>query len=246
MKKGVLILGASSPIARAAAQNLAKRGYPLYLAGRDLLDLERIALDLKIRAPVEVRWGYFAAETYEDHPAFMQTVVKEMGGLEGVLAAFGELPDQKRASKDFSFAKKIFEVNFLGACSILTESANILSKQGSGFIIALSSVAGERGRPSNYIYGAAKGGLTIFLQGLRSALFHQGVRVITIKPGFVDTSMTFGMPHLFLVASPQEIGKKIIETLDKKGDTFYLPKFWGLIMFIIRSIPESIFKKLKL
>ena len=117
---------------------------------------------------------------------------------------------------------------------------------GNGFIIALSSVAGDRGRQSNYIYGSAKGGLSVFLQGLRNRLFHSGVRVITIKLGFVDTAMTFGLPNLFLVASPQEVGKKIVKAVNRGRNVVYIPWFWRLIMGIICSIPECVFKRLKL
>lgn len=244
--KGVLILGASSSIARAAAKGFAEKGYPLYLAGRDLLDLERIALDLKVRYPIQVKWGYFSAENHEDHPAFVKQVVDEMGGLDGVLLAFGSMEEVKKAALDFTYAKKIIEINFTGACSVLTDISNYLGKEGKGFIIAISSVAGDRGRQSNYVYGASKAGLSAFLEGLRNRMFHFGVRVITIKPGLVDTAMTFGLPRMIFLADPEEVGRKIVKTLDKKGDVVYLPWFWRFIMGIVRTIPESLFKKLKL
>lgn len=246
MSGNVLILGGSSSIARAAANAFAAKEYSLYLAGRDLLDLERIAQDIRIRYRVDVHCGFFAAEDDEDHASFLQTVLKEMGSLKGVLAAFGCNQDQKKAQTDFTNARKIIEVNYMGVCSILTHCSNTLALQGEGFIIAISSVAGDRGRQSNYVYGSAKAGLNVFLQGLRNRLYHAGVRVITIKPGYVDTAMTFHLPGLFLTASPQTIGEKIVKILDHSADEIYLPWFWRYLMLIIRCIPESIFKRLKL
>jgi len=246
MSKSVLVLGASSSIARATALLLADEGYSLYLAGRDLADLERIAADIKVRSQVEVYYGYFDAEEMEGHERFVQKVVDQTGGFQGVLLAFGDYPDQRKALTDFKYARKIIEVNYTGACSILSYCGNYLGAMGNGFIIALSSVAGDRGRQSNYIYGSAKGGLSVFLQGLRNRLFHSGVRVITIKLGFVDTAMTFGLPNLFLVASPQEVGKKIVKAVNRGRNVVYIPWFWRLIMGIICSIPECVFKRLKL
>lgn len=246
MSGPVLILGASSSIARAAAHAFAAKGHALYLAGRDVLDLERLAADIKVRFQVDVCFGYFAAEEFDTHEAFVQKVIEEMQGLEGVLAAFGECKDHKKALTDFSYAKKIIDINFTGMCSLLTACANYLGRKGEGFIIAISSVAGDRGRQSNYVYGAAKAGLNAFLEGLRNRLFHAGVRVITIKPGYVDTAMTYGLPNLFLVASPQAVGEKIVRALDKSRDVVYLPWFWRYIMWIICAIPEPLFKRLKL
>lgn len=246
MNKPVLILGGNSSIARASANAFAAKGYSLFLAGRDTDELERVASDIKVRYQINVKTGFFDAEAYDQHPIFLQNVIKDMGGLWGVLLAFGELGDQKKASIDFKHAQTIINCNYTGACSILTHCAHHFGMQQSGFIIGISSVAGDRGRQSNYVYGSAKAGLTVFLQGLRNRLFHAGVRVITVEPGFVDTAMTFGMPGLFLVASPQYIGDHIVKALDGSSDELYLPWFWRYIMLIIKCIPEFIFKRLKL
>lgn len=245
MSEAVLILGATSAIARATAAAFASRGAALYLASRDLDELERIAADLRLRYGVEVRHGLFDAEATETHEVFLQTVIKEMPTLSGVVLAFGYLGDPM-AVRDFKLGAKIIASNFTGAASILSHCANYFEPLKRGFIIGISSVAGDRGRQSNYVYGAAKGALSLYLQGLRNRLFASGVRVITIKPGFVDTAMTFGLPGLFLVASPQAIGERIVGTLGKSADVVYLPWFWRYIMLIIRHIPESIFKRLKL
>lgn len=245
MPGAVLILGATSAIARGAACAFARRGHPLYLAARDLPETERIAADLAIRYGVPVRCGIFEAEAYATHSGFLGGVVREMNGLAGVLLASGYMADSM-ASRNFESAARVIAINFTGAASILGLCADYLEKSGAGFIIGITSVAGDRGRQSNYPYGAAKAGLSVLLQGLRNRLFPAGVRVITIKPGFVDTAMTFGMPGLFLVASPADVGERIVRSLDGRSDVLYVPWFWRYIMWAIRSIPETLFKRLKL
>jgi len=245
MNNPVLILGATSAIARATAGAFAARGHAIYLAGRDMDELPRIAADLRVRHGIEVRYGTFDAEATDTHAAFMQSVIDEMQGLSGVVLAFGYLGDQI-AARDFSVGAKVIASNFTGAASILSHCANYFEPLKSGFIIGISSVAGDRGRQSNYVYGAAKGALSLYLQGLRNRLFPSSVRVITVKPGFVDTAMTYGLPGLFLVASPQDIGERIARAPEKSADVLYLPWFWRYIMLIIKHIPEFIFKRLKL
>ncbi|MGV8934397.1 MAG: SDR family oxidoreductase [Gallionellaceae bacterium] len=245
MSGNVLILGATSAIARGTAAAFASRGDNLFLASRDMDELQRIAADLRVRYGVKVFCALFDATATDSHPGFFQNVVREMQELTGVVLAFGLLGDQQ-AARDFSVAEKIISSNFTGAVSILSLCANHFEPLKRGFIIGLSSVAGDRGRQSNYVYGAAKGGLSLFLQGLRNRLYPSGVRVITIKPGFVDTAMTFGLPGLFLVASPWTIGKQIVRTLNKSADVVYLPGFWRYIMLIIKHVPEFIFKRMKM
>jgi decaprenylphospho-beta-D-erythro-pentofuranosid-2-ulose 2-reductase len=245
MSESVLILGATSAIARATAVAFAARGAALYLASRDLDELQRIAADLRLRYDVDVHYGLFDAEETESHAMFMQSVIEAMHGISGVVLAFGYLGDQQ-AARDFKMGEKIIASNFTGAASILSHCANYFEPLKHGFIIGISSVAGDRGRQSNYVYGAAKGALSLYLQGLRNRLFASGVRVITIKPGFVDTAMTYGLPGMFLVASPQRIGERIVAALGKSPDVVYLPWFWRYIMLIIKHIPEPIFKRLKL
>ena len=242
----MLILGATSAIARSAARAFAEKGYSLYLAGRDAAELERLASDLQIRYRVEVRYGVFEAEDYGSHAGFIERVGDEMGAVEGVLLAFGYLGDQRLATSDSAERVAVIARNLMGAVSLLEPVAAYLERQRSGFIIGISSVAGDRGRQSNYIYGSAKGGFTIYLQGLRNRLFHAGVRVMTVKAGFVDTGMTYGMPGLFLVASPDHVGAEIVRALEKGRDVAYIPWFWRYIMLMLKLIPESLFKRLKL
>ncbi len=245
MSGNVLILGATSAIARGTATAFAARGDNLYLASRDLEELKRIAADLQIRYGVKVAYSLFDAAATDTHTAFFAGVLNEVQELTGVVVAFGLLGGQQ-AAREFGLAEKIIASNFTGAVSILSICANYFEPLKRGFIIGITSVAGDRGRQSNYVYGAAKGAFSLYLQGLRNRLFASGVRVITIKPGFVDTAMTFGLPGLFLVASPQTIGKQIVKTLSKAADIVYLPGFWRYIMLIIKHIPEPIFKRLKM
>lgn len=244
--KTVLIIGATSSIAKAIAVQLAHQGKALHLAGRDAEEVERTAQDLAIRYQVPVSWSQFEATAYHTHVDFFEKAIAQMGQLEGVIVSLGELGDQVQAQTDFSQAQRIIESNYTGVVSILTPVANYLEQQRQGYIIGISSVAGDRGRQSNYIYGSAKGALSLFLQGLRSRLAKVGVQVLTVKPGFVDTKMTFGKSGMFLVAKPDQVAKAILRARDRRKNIVYVPWFWFWIMLIIRSIPEPIFKKLKL
>jgi short-subunit dehydrogenase len=156
------------------------------------------------------------------------------------------LGDQKACEQDFSLAEKEIRTNFLSCVSLLTLISNEMEKEKAGTIAVISSVAGDRGRQSNYIYGSAKGALNLFLQGLRNRMYPLGVRVLTIKPGFVDTPMTAAFKKNILFAKPDQIARGIVKAIDRKKDVVYLPFFWWGIMAIIKAIPEWIFKRLKL
>lgn len=243
----VLVLGATSGIGRATAGALARRGHPLYLAARDTEELERVAADLAIRHGVPVQHAAFDALAPRRHPAFVRRVVGEVGeGLAGAVVAFGYLGHQQAAQTDFREADTVFRTNFTGAASVLIPLAAHLEGQGSGFLVGISSVAGDRGRKGNYTYGAAKAALTTYLSGLRHRLAGRGVRVVTVKPGFVDTAMTFGQPGMFLVADPAAVGERIARATEKGPEVVYVPRFWRLIMAVIRAIPEPLFKRLDL
>lgn len=246
MKQPIIILGATSAIARAVAAEFALQRHPLFLAGRDLEELSRVAQDLQIRYQIDVHYGPFDAEAFATHFAFLKMVIEKMHGLYGIVYACGDLGDPALCAVDFKEGHRVIDRNFTGAVSILTHAANFLAKQGEGFIIGISSVAGDRGRQSNYIYGAAKGGFSLFLQGLRNRLFSKNIHVMTVKPGFVDTAMTYGKPGLFLVASPQETGKKIVHALHRRVDVLYTPRFWRWILAVIKGVPEKVFKRLSL
>ena len=244
--KAVLIIGATSSIARALAHQMAQQGAALHLAARDGYEVERVAKDIAIRYQAPISWSNFEALNYNTHPELLQKAVDHLGGLDGVVVSLGELGEQQQAQVDFSHARQIIHSNYTGVASILTHVANYLEQQGSGFIIGISSVAGDRGRQSNYIYGSAKGALSLFLQGLRNRLTKSGVHVMTVKPGFVDTKMTFGKSGMFLVASPERVATAVMKAWRKGKDIVYVPWFWFWILLIIRSIPEALFKRLNL
>ena len=243
----VLVLGATSRMAHAVAGELAVRGFPLLLAGRDPEELRRCASDLRIRFGGEVATVSFDALDLEAHPGFFEEVEKRTGGqVLGVVSAVGVLGDQTAAASDPRYAAELLRANFVGVASALTGLAPLLVKRRGGFVIGITSVAGDRGRQSNFVYGSAKGGLALWLQGLRNRLWPEGIRVITVKPGFVDTEMTFGLPGLFLVADPQKAGEAIVRSLDRRRDVVYVPAFWRYVTWIIRAVPEVIFKRLRL
>ncbi|HEV2613527.1 MAG TPA: SDR family NAD(P)-dependent oxidoreductase [Gammaproteobacteria bacterium] len=228
MTRNILILGATSGIARGIANAFAKKGDNLFLAGRDESELNKIAQDLKIRFNITAETLKFDIE--KDQPI-------KIDNLDGVVFSIGY---------DGPEIEKVLAINFTQAVHALNYYAEYFKNKKQGFIIGLSSVAGDRGRQSNFMYGSAKAGFSAYLQGLRNTLFNHNVSVITIKPGFVDTVQTFGKPGLFLVADPNVIGEKIANAVDKKSDVLYLPWFWKYIMCVIKSIPECMFKRLSL
>jgi decaprenylphospho-beta-D-erythro-pentofuranosid-2-ulose 2-reductase len=243
----VLILGAASAIARAVAGEFARQGFDLLLAGRDREELDKVAADLSLRYGVKAQGRAFDALAFDSHRAFVEACREtSRDSLGGAVLCFGYLGEQSAAQKDPGEARRVLDTNLVGAVSILSLLANHFEEKRGGFLCALSSVAGDRGRQSNYVYGAAKAGLTVFLQGLRNRLFSSGVSVTTIKPGFVDTQMTWGRPGLFLVASPQAAAKRIVAAVLKGEDQAYVPRFWRPVMLLIRLIPEKIFKRLRL
>jgi len=246
-RRTIVILGATSAIARGVAEEFARRGDELLLAGRDTGELAALADDLAVRFGGRARGMAFDAVALETHAGFVESCREASGGsLAGVVLCFGYLGDQAAAQRDLSEARRIFDTNLLGAVSILSLFANHFEERREGFLCAVSSVAGERGRQSNYFYGAAKAGLNVFLQGLRNRLASSGVRVITIKPGFVDTRMTYGRKGMLFVASPRSVARHIVAAIVHGKDQAYVPALWRPVMLMIRLIPERIFKRMRL
>lgn len=245
--KGVVVLGATSAIARAVANEFAYRGYNLVLAARDQEENEAIAADLRVRWGANVAALPFEAEDYDSHPAFFESCHQVLGdAMEGVVLCFGYLAEQAAAQTDFFLAHRTIDVNYTSAVSILEIFARHFEQQRRGFLCGVSSVAGDRGRQSNYLYGSAKAGFSAYLEGLRNRLFHAGVHVVTVKPGFIDTKMTFGKPNLLLLAPVSKAGKDIFNAIRHRKNVAYVPWFWRYIMLIIRHIPEWQFKKMKM
>lgn len=241
----LLILGANSDVAyELALQFAANSKKQIMLASRDLKILEKKAKDIEIRHNVSVQTVAFDAADIESHAAFYQNLPAKP---DVVIVAFGYLGDQTRARSDFKEAQKIINNNFTGAVSILEIIAADFEDRGSGLIIGISSVAGERGRQSNYFYGAAKGALSIYLSGLRNRLCKNHVHVMTVLPGFIDTKMTRNLKlPAPLTSTAKQAAREIYEGCRKTKNIIYIRWFWRPIMTLIKAIPETIFKRLAL
>mgnify|MGYP000936509635 FL=1 len=246
MSKRILIIGATSAIAEAAARQWAARGDALFLVGRKRQKLDDIAADLKVRGAANAGVFEMDATDAAMHPSMLEAAVTALGGLDVALIAHGTLPDQKACEASVAMMLAEIDNNGLSVVALCTLLGNHFEAQGSGSIAVISSVAGDRGRQSNYVYGAAKGMVTRYLQGLRNRLAKKGVQVLTIKPGFVDTPMTAEFKKGALWAQPADVARGILAAIDKGRDEVYLPGFWRLIMLVIRHIPEFVFKKLSL
>jgi short-subunit dehydrogenase len=241
-----LIFGATSAIARNTARLYARDGDRLFLAGRNAEKIQAVARDLLVRGAGKA--DYFTADLddIDLHETVIRKAVESLGGLDTVLIAYGTLSDQKACEQDYRLAEREIRTNFLSVVSLLTSIANLFERQGGGSIAVISSVAGDRARRSNYVYGTAKGAVSLFLQGLRNRLHHKGVHVLTVKPGFVDTPMTAHLRKNALFARPEDVARGIYRAMAEKKDVVYLPGYWRFIMAVVRHIPESGFKRLGL
>ena len=247
MKKNILIIGATSAIAQATLRLYAEAQDNLYLLGRNAEQLETIAADATVRGASEVHTAVLDVNQFETHASIIHQVFETFSTVDVALIAHGTLPDQTACEKDVHLTMTELSTNGISTISLLTLLANHFEQQQKGCIAVITSVAGDRGRQSNYVYGAAKGMVSLFLQGLRNRLYPHQVQVLDIKPGFVDTPMTAEFKKGALWAKPEQIAQSIIKAVEKKkNSTLYTPFFWAGIMFIIRTVPEVIFKRLKL
>lgn len=245
--KRVLIIGATSSIATACARLWAVQGSEFFLVARNNEKLEQTAADLRVRGAKVVTLHNMDATDLAAHQVMLESCLSTLRQIDIVLIAHGTLPDQKACEQDVDVALQEFANNGSSVIALLTRLANQLEIQRCGTLAVISSVAGDRGRPSNYLYGTAKAAVTTFCEGLRARLFKVGVHVMDVKPGFVATPMTQGLPlPAALVAKPEKVAQLIVNGIERKIDTLYAPGFWALIMLIIRSIPEPIFKRLNL
>jgi short-subunit dehydrogenase len=242
----VLIVGATSAIAYETAKCFAQDGAELFLVGRDAEKLTTIANDLKIRGAKRVETFLLDLNHLERHQEMLDVAISMFGVLDMLLIAHGTLGNQQRCEQSVAETLKEFTSNCTSVISLLTISANYFEQQKRGCIAVISSVAGDRGRPSNYVYGTTKAAVSTFLQGLRSRLYKSGVSVITIKPGLVDSPMTAALKKGPLFSSPQRVGRGVYQAMKKGKAVVYLPGYWRGIMFVVRSIPEGIFKRLSL
>ncbi|MGB3147254.1 MAG: SDR family NAD(P)-dependent oxidoreductase [Paracoccaceae bacterium] len=240
-----IILGATSSMARAFARKVSAEGAAVLLAGRDLADLKLLAEDCVVRGARLAEALAFDARK----PAGFAKLVARMEEEEGLLNAavfVGSMPPQAEIDADPSLIEGTVTDSFTGPAQFLQLLAPVMEARSGGTVVGVGSVAGDRGRIGNYIYGAAKAGFHTYLSGLRNRLTRAGGHVVTVKPGFVDTSMTWGLPGMFLVAKPEAVADAICKAVGKRRNTIYTPGFWWLIMTIIRHIPEPIFKKMKI
>lgn len=242
----MLIFGATSAIAYETAKLFAKDGVSFYLCARDESELKRLTADLIIRGAKEAAYSSFDALDNNSIVHAVNSCLAKFPDLDGLLIAHGYLPDQKVCENSIDEIKKVMDINFTSASIILTLISAHFEKQGHGTIAAISSPSGDRGRQSIYVYGAAKGALTVFLSGLRQRVYKSGINVITIIPGFVDTPMTAHYKKGPLFVSPKVVARGIYEAISSGKDEIYLPWFWRWIMLIIKNIPQKIYNKLSL
>lgn len=244
--KRILVLGATSGIAEACIRLWAGRGDHLFLVGRNAGRLAAVAADARTRGAAVVDTAVADLDRTEHHADLLAHTINSLGGLDVAYLALGVLGEQPKAERSFHDAAQIIHTNYTAPVSLLTWLANYCAQRHAGTIAVLSSVAGERGRKSNYVYGSSKAGLTAFVDGLRNRIDREGVRVMTIKPGPVKTSMTEGMKGQDRFADVDKVAAAIVKSIDRGDDIVYVPGQWRVIMAVIRAIPERVFKKLNL
>jgi short-subunit dehydrogenase len=238
-----IILGATSSMARAFARATAAQGDYVIVAGRDLTDLKSLASDCALRGAASADAIVFDARDTTTFQPILDLAARNEGQI-NVAVFVGSMPTQDAIDADPSLIAGTVMDNYAGPAAFLQTIAPDMEARGGGTVVGVGSVAGDRGRIGNYVYGSAKAGFHTYLSGLRNRLTRAGGHVVTVKPGFVDTAMTWGLEGMFLVATPDKIASDILRAVDKKKNTIYTPGFWRIIMTIIKSIPEPIFKKL--
>lgn len=240
----VLVLGATSGIAIGVMRLMASQGTHFFLVARDEEKLSAVASDLRVRGAGSVMARIANLDEMQFHPTVLEEAAAVLGTIEMALIAHGILGDQDEAQSSYFQAEIIFRTNLLSPVSLITWLANYFEATRQGTLAVISSVAGDRGRKSNYVYGASKGGLNVFLDGVRNRIDRSGVQVLTIRPGFVSTPMTAHVRQGPMFASPEEVGLGILRAISSHKDVVYVPGFWAGIMWVVRNIPERIFKRL--
>lgn len=241
----ILIVGATSAIAVAAARRWAAQGAALYLLARNPERLAAIAQDLKVRGAAEVGTGLLDGNDLDAHEAALAGARAALGGIDVALIAYGTLPDQGECSNSVPNTLAAFATNGTSTIALMTRLAGVFEAQGEGTLAVISSVAGDRGRASNAVYGAAKAAVTTYASALRQRLGRHGVNVLTIKPGFVDTPMTRHLAKGALWAKPDAVAAGIVRAVERRRSVVYLPAFWWPVMTAIKALPEFVFRRLK-
>ncbi len=245
--KNILVIGATSAIAQAFIESMLVDDNRLFLVARDENKLSAIKNNLSIIKDANIATDVFDVNVHDDIDDMLNSAKSFLEQIDIILIAHGTLPNQENCNSNINAAREEFNTNATSTILLCQKIGNLLEKQQAGTLAVITSVAGDRGRQSNYIYGAAKGAVNIYLQGLRNRLTKYGVNVLTIKPGFVDTPMTAHLPKNLLFSKPETIAKGIIRAINKnKSKEIYLPGYWRIIMFIVKSIPGKIFNRLSL
>ena len=238
-----LVIGATSDIGRAIAHMLAGDGRALQLAARDPARLQREEQDIRVRTNVAVT-AYRCDVLDADSGVSLLDTLDPLPDV--AVCVVGLLGEQAESEQDSAAAEQVMRTNYVGPALLMGALAERFEQRGSGVLVGVSSVAGERGRASNYVYGSAKAGFTAFLSGLRSRLAASGVYVVTVKPGFVHTRMTEGMDlPARLTATPKEVAAAVVAAIHRHRDVIYVRRIWRPIMFVLRTIPERLFKRLR-
>lgn len=241
----VLIIGANSAIARACARLYAADGCDLFLIGRNAELLSELVADVGVRGAAAVSREILDLTDHRQHERIVTEAARAMGGIDLALICHGSLPDQEACESDYEQAQQEILVNGLSVISLLTALTPIMHEQGHGTLAVITSVAGDRGRQPNYTYGAAKALVSTYLQGLRGRLYPVGVHVVDIRPGLVDSPMTAHLEKGPLWSSPERVARGIVRAVARRKHVVYVPGYWRVIMFIVRLIPETLFKRLK-
>ena len=246
MSENILVYGATSAIVQGVLREFAKENCNFMLIARNEARLQSVSRDLLTLGAKSVNHVSADLNDFKSHDKLWDRAKSTLGTVHRVILGYGSLGSQPLCEKDYLTAESEYRLNFLSFVSILTPISNHLEADGMGQIAVISSVAGDRGRKSNYIYGSAKAALSAYLSGLRQRLAKSQVQVLTIKPGLVDTPMTADLPKNLLYASPDSVGIDIYNAMKRNKDIVYVPRFWQLIMTVIKLIPETIFKRLSL
>jgi short-subunit dehydrogenase len=240
-----IVIGASSGIGEALGRRLARNGYKVTLVARREEELRRLADGINQRAEVELAFPMVHSVTdYEAVPQLFDRAIEQMGGLSHVFYAAGVMPKVAPDEYDFAKDREMVEVNLLGMIAWLNEAARFFARIKSGVIVGVGSIAGDRGRKGNPVYNTTKGAQAIYLEALRNRLAGAGVRVVTIKPGFVETAMTAGMGNLLWMISAEEAARRIVLAAERSSGTVYVPRRWAVVSSVIKSIPSPVFRKL--
>jgi decaprenylphospho-beta-D-erythro-pentofuranosid-2-ulose 2-reductase len=242
----ILIVGATSAIAEATAREFAARGDSLFLAARNAAALRALADDLRLRGATIAGTALIDARDASSLDRLVETAVQASSGLDQALIAHGSLSNQSACETSAELLREEFSINALSVMTLCLPLAQHFASQRRGVIAVISSVAGDRGRQSNFVYGSAKAAVTAFLSGLGQRLQRSGVKVVIIKPGFVSTPMTAAFKKGALWATPARVARDIRRAMDKGTAVVYTPWFWRPIMFIVRSVPETIFRRLSM